>query len=68
MFPIARVMTSAMRLMSAKFEKGLGWVPKETFEARLRETAQWYPDYVAGCQYVQNGGDKRRRLGVIDDN
>ena len=48
---------------ASKIQKGLGWVPAETFETGLRKTVEWYLENADWCQDVQDGSYQRQRLG-----
>ena len=64
MWPIGRVMTSAMRLMPRKIERDLGWRPAETFETGLRKTVAWYLENRAWWERVRSGVYRGERLGI----
>jgi dTDP-glucose 4,6-dehydratase len=48
----------------AKIKKELGWSPRETFEAGLRKTVQWYLDNGDWWQDVRSGRYAGERLGL----
>ncbi len=43
----------------------LGWAPRHTFEAGLRQTAQWYVEHRDWCGRVSEGRYDRQRLGLV---
>jgi dTDP-glucose 4,6-dehydratase len=47
-----------------KIQKELGWKPRHTFEAGLRETVGWYLDNPEWCEAIQAGRCDRQRLGL----
>jgi dTDP-glucose 4,6-dehydratase len=49
---------------ATKIRKELGWKPRHTFEAGLRETVGWYLDHGDWCQAIQAGHYDRQRLGL----
>ena len=42
----------------------LGWAPRRTFEAGLRETVRWYLEHRDWCEQIQSGRYDRERLGL----
>ena len=49
---------------AAKIRRELGWSPRHTFEAGLRDTVRWYLDHRDWCEQVQAGRYDRQRLGL----
>jgi dTDP-glucose 4,6-dehydratase len=49
---------------ASRIQKELGWKPRHTFEAGLRETVGWYLDHFEWCQAIQAGRYDRERLGL----
>jgi dTDP-glucose 4,6-dehydratase len=49
---------------ATKIRRELGWAPRYTFDAGLRETIQWYIDHRDWCEQVQAGRYDRERLGL----
>ncbi|HZP48555.1 MAG TPA: dTDP-glucose 4,6-dehydratase [Vicinamibacterales bacterium] len=49
---------------ASKVRRELGWAPRRTFDAGLRETVRWYLDHRDWCARVQAGTYNRERLGV----
>ena len=49
---------------ATKIRQELGWTPRHTFEAGLRETVGWYLDHRDWCEAVQKGQYDRGRLGL----
>jgi dTDP-glucose 4,6-dehydratase len=49
---------------ATKIEKELGWKPRHTFEAGLRETVGWYLEHRDWCEAIQKGHYDRGRLGL----
>jgi len=49
---------------ATKIRRQLGWAPRRSFEAGLRETIQWYIDHRDWCEQVQRGRYDRERLGL----
>jgi dTDP-glucose 4,6-dehydratase len=49
---------------ATKIQKELGWKPRHTFEAGLRETVGWYLDHLDWCEAIQKGRYDRGRLGL----
>jgi dTDP-glucose 4,6-dehydratase len=49
---------------ATRIQQELGWKPKHTFEAGLRETVGWYLDHVDWCEAIQKGRYDRGRLGL----
>jgi len=47
-----------------KFRRELGWTPRRTFEAGIRETVGWYLDHREWCSAIQAGRYDRQRLGL----
>ena len=48
---------------ASKIERGLGWIPEETFEAGLRKTVMWYLDNRKWWERVLSGAYRLERLG-----
>jgi dTDP-glucose 4,6-dehydratase len=46
-----------------KIRRDLGWAPRHTFDAGLRETIRWYVEHRDWCEQVQAGRYNRERLG-----
>jgi dTDP-glucose 4,6-dehydratase len=44
---------------SRKIEQDLGWAPRVTFEAGLRQTIQWYLDHRVWVKRVRTGEYQR---------
>ena len=42
----------------------LGWAPRYSFEAGLRNTVSWYLEHRDWCEQVQAGRYDRTRLGL----
>jgi dTDP-glucose 4,6-dehydratase len=42
----------------------LGWSPRHTFDAGLRETVEWYLANEAWCEQVESGAYRGERLGL----
>jgi dTDP-glucose 4,6-dehydratase len=51
---------------ASKIQKGLGWVPKETFETGLKKTVDWYLENIELCRKVQDGSHQCQRLGTAE--
>jgi len=51
---------------ASKIERGLGWVPEETFETGIRKTVLWYLENNEWCRRVQDGSYQGERLGTIE--
>jgi dTDP-glucose 4,6-dehydratase len=51
---------------ASKIQKDLGWTPKETFEAGLRKTVEWYLNNLDWCQHVRDGSYQRQRLCIAE--
>jgi dTDP-glucose 4,6-dehydratase len=49
---------------ATKIRRELGWEPRHTFEAGLRDTAAWYVGHRSWCEQVQAGRYDRERLGL----
>jgi len=49
---------------ATRIQKELGWKPRHTFEAGLRETVGWYLDHFDWCEAIQKGRYDRGRLGL----
>jgi dTDP-glucose 4,6-dehydratase len=49
---------------ATRIQKELGWKPRHTFEAGLRETVGWYLDHLDWCEAMQKGRYDRERLGL----
>jgi dTDP-glucose 4,6-dehydratase len=49
---------------ATRIQKELGWQPRHTFEAGLRETVGWYLDHLEWCEAIQKGRYDRGRLGL----
>ena len=49
---------------AAKIRQELGWSPRHTFEAGLRDTVRWYLEHRDWCEQVQSGRYDRQRLGL----
>jgi len=49
---------------ASKIKKGLGWMPKETFETGIRKTIQWYLDNPKWVDDIINGTYQCERLGL----
>jgi dTDP-glucose 4,6-dehydratase len=49
---------------ATKIRRELGWAPRHTFEAGLRETVRWYIEHRDWCGQVQAGRYDRERLGL----
>jgi dTDP-glucose 4,6-dehydratase len=49
---------------ATKIRRELGWAPRHTFEAGLRETVRWYIENRDWCEQVQAGRYDRERLGL----
>jgi dTDP-glucose 4,6-dehydratase len=49
---------------ATKIRSELGWTPRHTFEAGLRETVRWYIENRAWCDQIQAGRYDRQRLGL----
>jgi dTDP-glucose 4,6-dehydratase len=49
---------------ATKIRRELGWEPRHTFEAGLRETVRWYLEHREWCEAVQAGRYGRERLGL----
>ena len=49
---------------ATRIQQELGWKPKHTFEAGLRETVGWYLDHFDWCEAIQKGRYDRGRLGL----
>ena len=49
---------------ATKFQREIGWRPRETFASGLKKTAQWYLSNPAWCQHVSDGSYRRERLGL----
>jgi dTDP-glucose 4,6-dehydratase len=49
---------------ASKIRRELGWAPRRTFEAGLRETARWYVEHRDWCEGVLKGRYNRQRLGL----
>ena len=52
---------------ATKIRRELGWAPRHTFEAGLRETVGWYLDHRDWCEAVQKGRYDRERLGLATE-
>jgi dTDP-glucose 4,6-dehydratase len=50
---------------SAKAQRELSWVPKETFNSALRKTVSWYIANQTWWERVRDGSYRGERLGVI---
>ena len=48
---------------SGKFERELGWRPRESFESGLRKTVTWYLENQEWSERVQSGAYRGERLG-----
>jgi dTDP-glucose 4,6-dehydratase len=48
----------------SKIENRLGWRPRHSFEAGLRETVCWYLDNQQWWREIRSGADRRKRLGT----
>jgi dTDP-glucose 4,6-dehydratase len=49
---------------ATRIRRELGWAPRHTFEAGLRETVGWYLDHRDWCEAIQAGRYDRQRLGL----
>jgi dTDP-glucose 4,6-dehydratase len=49
---------------AAKIRRALGWAPRYTVEAGLRDTVRWYLEHRDWCAEVQAGRYDRQRLGL----
>jgi dTDP-glucose 4,6-dehydratase len=49
---------------AAKIRTELGWAPRYSFEAGLRNTVSWYLEHRDWCEQVQAGRYDRTRLGL----
>jgi dTDP-glucose 4,6-dehydratase len=49
---------------ATKIRREIGWAPRHTFEAGLRETVRWYIEHRDWCGQVQAGRYDRERLGL----
>ena len=49
---------------ATKIRRELGWAPRYSFDAGLRETIQWYIDHRDWWEQVQAGRYDRERLGL----
>lgn len=49
---------------TSKIERDLGWRPRRSFEAGLRETVQWYLDNKTWWDHVRSGVYRGERLGL----
>ncbi len=49
---------------ASRIRRELGWAPRHTFEAGLRDTVRWYLDHRDWCAEVQAGRYDRQRLGL----
>ena len=49
---------------ASKIERELGWRPRHTFEAGLRQTVRWYIENPAWWQRVRSGAYRGERLGL----
>jgi dTDP-glucose 4,6-dehydratase len=49
---------------ATKIRRELGWTPRRTFEAGLRDTVRWYIAHRDWCEQVQAGRYDRGRLGL----
>jgi dTDP-glucose 4,6-dehydratase len=49
---------------ATKIRRELGWTPRHTFEAGLRETVRWYVEHREWCGQIQAGRYDRQRLGL----
>ena len=49
---------------ATRIRTDLGWKPRHTFEAGLRETVGWYLDHRDWCEAIQAGRYDRERLGL----
>ncbi len=49
---------------ATRIQRELGWKPRHTFEAGLRETVGWYLDHLEWCEAIQAGRYDRERLGL----
>ena len=49
---------------ATKIRRELGWAPRHTFEAGLRDTVRWYIEHREWCERVQAGRYDRERLGL----
>jgi dTDP-glucose 4,6-dehydratase len=49
---------------ATKLERELGWVPKETFEAGLRRTVEWYLANPSWWGDIRSGVYRGQRLGI----
>src|SRR5262245_8616776 len=49
---------------ATKIRRELGWTPRRTFEAGLRETVEWYLEHRDWCAQIQAGRYDRQRLGL----
>jgi dTDP-glucose 4,6-dehydratase len=47
-----------------KIRRELGWLPRYSFEAGLRQTVRWYLHHRVWCEEVQAGQYQRERLGL----
>lgn len=48
-----------------KIARELNWTPEETFETGLRKTVRWYLNNHEWCKQVQDGSNKRERMGSV---
>jgi len=49
---------------ASKIRRDLGWAPRHSFAAGLRQTVQWYLEHRDWCDRVQAGRYDRQRLGL----
>ena len=48
----------------SKIKRGLGWVPRETFDTGLRKTVRWYLDSPRWWNRIRSGLYRGERLGI----
>jgi dTDP-glucose 4,6-dehydratase len=48
----------------SKIDRELGWRPRESFDAGIRQTVQWYLDQPRWIERVTSGTYRRERLGL----
>jgi dTDP-glucose 4,6-dehydratase len=53
---------------ASKVRRDLGWAPRRTFDAGLRETVRWFLDHRDWCAQVVAGRYDRERLGLGQHN
>ncbi|MEZ6118362.1 MAG: dTDP-glucose 4,6-dehydratase [Pirellulaceae bacterium] len=52
---------------ASKIQSELGWKPKHTFEAGLKDTVQWYLQNQVWSERITSGKYQRERLGLLDN-